>query len=406
MSATRQRRLRGVAMGAALLGIVAAVCWFLLREPTDIRYRAAGDPRRDIVGITADGRLMTQSGAELHLIANAVARSDTVLALPEALREFNQLHVQTSDDAERFIAVTDRGLAVWRAEPPHELTRHWVNDEDPLAGRALEEGYQWRRRFQLAQLISPDGRLAANYPVEQHGERHGDARVEGTVVIRDLETGEDVASLIHPNTPPILQQVAWSGDSRRLATCLENEATIWSVVDAVKIASFPVAASNGEMTLSNDGERLLTRARDRITRITLYNVNDGSTVATHRCGFSHGMACSADGKYLLVGGIVGGAVSQFRNRAEVAMLDAKTLAPLWTSFHHGACGRIAFSPDGKTVALGWRIPNEIFGSATGVKAWDVADGTVVLVGENCGSFLGFDSSGQIVADFEIFREDP
>lgn len=400
MSAWRQRLLRWIAVGGAVFGVIAAACWFFLREPTDIRYRPAGDPPRDIIGITASGQLIKTIGSELHLLDGTNGAHEIVLSLPDGLVEFNTLHVQTSDDNRRIIAVTDRGLAVWHAQPPYDLARHWIKDDDPLGGRKLDPEYQWRRRFELAYVVSPDGRHVCVYPVEQHGQRHDDSKVEGTIVIRDLDSGEDVASLVHSGASPLITQVVWSGDSQRLVSSVYGKATVWSVAEPAELARLLITASGGELWLSRDGTQLVTRAGDAIT---LYNVEGGAAAATRRCGFSHGMACSPNAKYLLVGGIVGGALDQLRGHAEVAMFDAKTLTPKWTSKHPGACGHIAFSPDGKAVALGWRIPNEIFGSTTGVKAWDVDDGTVVLDDESVGSFWGFDSRGQIVTEFEVFE---
>lgn len=329
-----------------------------------------------------DTRPFRIEGSDLHIRPSPRVPEELVLPLPEALTDPKtwtlpvSWTIRLSADGRRLICLNARGLAVWRACAPHELLHSWSGITDPLAGPVIyfDDGENYRIRT-VAYRVSPDGRLACVHPVSENcGTRDSE---DGVVLIRDLETGDDVARLAHAASQRTLTDVAWSGDSRRLATYNAlwelPFVAVWDVSRQVRLACF--RGLFHEFALSHDGELLFATSGSPEQELTLRRVADGVILRTRRFDSLGRMILSPDEKHLLVIG------SRRGEGLYVSLLDSSTLREIWSSPCPG-WRRVAFRPDGKELAVAWGGDGLPFmwswGSGSGVRVWDTARGTVVL----------------------------
>jgi hypothetical protein len=403
-------------LGAAL----ALTIYFVLPgEQRDIRYRAAGEWRLAGeskfvgqpgsgryasvavgAGFTSDGNWFRVVGSELHIGPDPNDPPETVLALPSDLLNSRSWSVVASADGQRTICVNERGLAVWRGVPPHELMHCWTVTTEPLAGKKVGEDRDGdtpydRHELVLAYSPSPDGSMTSVFAIEQRGFSSQQPHPNGVVVVRDLESGQDVAELVHHNCGPVIERVAWSADSQRLATFAPQakRLTVWDVTKRDVICR--IAEFAEQLSLSPNGSLVYTVFTGRTTsgavgpdrpRTAVYRVADGSLVGSRRIACNQ-LVLSPDGKHLATS-----------TAKDVGLMDSLTLEDIWSS-PGGGYRHFAFRRDGaELAAVGVNLGGLV--ATAQVKAWNVTRGTVLLdAPTNAGSGttygIGFGKDGAI-----------
>jgi len=388
--------------------------WFGLRERHNIRYQDAGlwaelSAKRVPAGLMSDRRWFRVTASTLSIGQSPTDPPEIALPLPSELLSSWAWRVKVSEDENRLICVNERGLAVWRASPPYELMRNWSISTEPMAGPKIGTANHGsteydRHKLVLAYSESPDGRLACVHAVGQTSYSHEDPR-DGIVVIRDLETGHDVARLVHPDAGLKVELVAWSGDSKRLATHTEdNTITFWEIGNQSQLNR--VMLDVDWFALSRDGTVMFTSTRlqevkQRLRfRLTVLRIADGSVIQSRDLQYLQSVFLSPNEMYIAAVTYPG-----------ISLLDSSTLETLWFSSLPGQVASVAFREDSLELVAVWGIPNEIYGSRAGIKAWETATGTIVLKQKGLGysestRLLGFCGDGRIVAGRHLFEPVP
>jgi WD40 repeat protein len=266
----------------------------------------------------------------------------------------------------------------------------WTITTEPLAGNKLSEPKDQNERL-VAYSPSPDGRLVAIFAYKQwgpgepwvfdaQGRRIPQKAPDGVVIVRDLESGQDLAELLHNNSGRLFERVAWSADSQRLATFARpfdnapqesGRITVWDVTKKDVLCQITEFAE--KLSLSPDGSLVYcvftgcqtsgTIGPDR-PRTAVYRVADGSLVASRKLDCNQ-LVFSPDGKRIAAS-----------TRTDVELMDSSTLEAIWRS-PGGEFNQIVFRSDGgEMAALGVDLSGLV--RRFHVKAWSTADGTVLL----------------------------
>jgi WD40 repeat protein len=175
-----------------------------------------------------------------------------------------------------------------------------------------------------------------------------------TVKVWDLDTGQDCLRLRSDRS--VILNAALSPDGRRLAS-LDNDyhLKVWDTADGRVIFSRPCKAVR--VVFHPDGKRLATAGADaqhpeQPGAITIWDAATGKELKRLPGGYPTMMislAYSPDGRRLVSSGCNAVRVDQ---PGSVKLQDAETGRELWSlpSSHHVVS--VAFSPDGRRIALG------------------------------------------------------
>ncbi len=215
--------------------------------------------------------------------------------------------------------------------------------------------------------FSPNGRLIAA------------AMENGELFIWDTETGDEVATLTHPDV--FLVSLAFSPDNKQVATSSDGvySAFIWDIETEEQLLEIPLDELSLDIAFHPDGHLLVTGTWDG--EVSLWNTETGTEVHTFDAEGRVGMlAFSSDGRFLLIGGgngyimaldnyeIIatlphksyvlsvafspdGTLVATASTDSVAAIWDAATGEQLRTFHHQGRAEDITFSPDGQWVAI-------------------------------------------------------
>ncbi len=157
--------------------------------------------------------------------------------------------------------------------------------------------------------------------------------------------------------PPEVYSLAWSPDGKTIASCSKGEGVMaWNSLTGEERWSFNTGKAYGKIAFTADGKHLLaplkTNTTDILVRLDATTGEKGDELAGF--GAPHGLAASADGRFLCNGKDVWDVKADKR--------IATTLPTYWTR-------GLAISPDGKRVAI---APGElrVFDTATGKELFD------------------------------------
>jgi len=245
--------------------------------------------------------------------------------------------------------------------------------------------------------FSPDGRQVV---VAGRGK-------ERTVKVWDARTGDELLSLKHDK---FVTAVAYSPDGKRIATASWDKSVIvWDVAKGKQI--FRLNGHTGfvyGIAYSPDGKRIATTSRDKTVRVwdvdlrvatlvtdvdipavrnvvfspdgkwiaspsdkttvKLWNVATGAEAMASLGGHTNrviSVAFSPDGRHLAVG--CGGGDFNYTQEGEVKIWDVATRSELRTLKHGGRVSSVAFSPNGTQIAAA---------RSSDVLLWDTSTGKV------------------------------
>jgi WD40 repeat protein/transcriptional regulator with XRE-family HTH domain len=214
---------------------------------------------------------------------------------------------------------------------------------------------------------------------------------DGTVKVWDTASGKTVLTLNHPRVPTNGGNVVYSPDGKRLAFNNGNGVQIVDADSSAVLQTLPPFDSAAvDVTFAPDGHQIAAATSAGLVRI--YDSRDGSLLLEFTAGTAglQQIAFSPDGKRLAISSHDGAAI-----------WDASTGKHLLTFSGHGEGVRtsgIAFSPDGKWVAS--------TGNDAAVQVWDAETGEVIfkLAGHTGPTFgVAFSPDGRSLASSSVDR---
>ena len=184
---------------------------------------------------------------------------------------------------------------------------------------------------------------------------------DGTVLLRDLETGN--AAVLSGHLPAF--SMALSSDGSTLASGVGGEILLWDVATRQQIASLKGAFTDDPVSpvaFSPDGTRLASGGslRGGGWGIALWDVGRREQIGTLQAGFVHSLAFSPNGRTL-----VSGAYDRTARLWDVA--SRQPIASLEVRETDDGVFSVAFSPDGTTLATGGGGIDE----SPGIRLWDI-----------------------------------
>ncbi|MBL9082246.1 MAG: hypothetical protein JNK76_10600 [Planctomycetales bacterium] len=377
---SRLLKNRGIWLAAGGVFLAGAVFYAVVGENHDDRYRAGGEGRGGAAnvlggGFTNDGQWFCVVGSDLRLSELPDTSPRTTLRLPPELLNSVSWSITKSEDGKRIVCLTERGVAVWRSKPPHLQLYVWATTAEPYAGKRLPGSNMVGDLFaglaaEISYSVSPDGRWLC---IHVYRNRSLDPLADAVAVVRDLESGKDVAELKHPDGGLVIERVAWSGDSRRLATFARGteKVRIWDVENYELIQELSEFAE--VLALNRDGSLAYTTFTGATSsgtvgpdrpRTTVYRVDDGVRLARSTMA-GRALVFSPDEKLVAAA-----------DRDSLVLMDPLTLQKKWSS-PGGPFSHIVFRSDGAELAA---VGHDYGGlvAKSWVKAWNTSDGKVVL----------------------------
>jgi WD40 repeat protein len=225
-----------------------------------------------------------------------------------------------SPDGTRIISCQEEMTAVWDVATGAKLMR--------LDGH---EGY-------ILASFSPDGKQLAAINVGSHWNY-----IDDTIELRDAETGKEL-KIFHGHGITCL---AFSPNGERIVSGSTNGTiTVWDTDTGTEVRTFDGHGRDIDVRFSPDGKRIVSRGP---TMVKLWNAETGAEAMTlpEQVTGTWAMAISPDSQRIVVGDRSG----------MVRLWDVTTATEVMILREQGIEDRpdlpvVAFSPDGKTIAIG------------------------------------------------------
>ena len=402
----QSRRIRWLAIGAAVFGVVAII----LAVFASSQWRQAGQERHNAV-LSAHEEATAKAGAEasLHVAETAEAVADEEREQSEWQRHVAQsraLAAISSTTADPSLAVL---LAVEAIYQTHRAQPGVMTDEARAAVHGVIGRSRWLatlgyHRLNIRRAVwSPDDTRIVT------------AGEDGMAVVWDAATGQDIAALVghgrrNESGSRNLYDAAWSPDGSRIVTTgVDCTARVWDATSGAELVTFLGHVRDGlgscsvnDAAWSPDGGRIVSGGDDSTARV--WDAATGQELLTlERLSWVQRVAWSSDGGRIMTADTSRTKVWDATTGAELLSLssgelesisdaawspnetliaiagsggdgevwDATTGRLLWRlQGHDRNLTSIAWSPDGRhLVTTSWD------GTA---KVWDAATGTEVI----------------------------
>ena len=225
--------------------------------------------------------------------------------------------------------------------------------------------------------FSPDGATLASASVDRFG------GTSGTVMLWDVETGKDLATL-HGHTERI-SAVAFSPDGTTLASALRGGMIkLWNVKTGENIHTY--RGGSYSVIFSPDAKTLASAGGSSIKLWEVAKHKNISTIPTRREALNKALAFSPDSQGLAW---ATGNQVKLRKHAAKSLFGFIGQNTITLKGHVDEVQSVAFSPDGKVLASSIR-------SGT-VKLWDTETGTNIATLEGAGGPVVFSPDGRMLA---------
>jgi WD40 repeat protein len=287
------------------------IIWNLRTSKPGNTLRGHGD-WVNAVAVSPDGRWMASAGNDGTILWDLATRKSLVAFKNESGVRGGGDHVVFSRDGTRLAVAFDDSVLLWDVVTRKALAR--LGHTSPVA----------------AVSFSPDGRSLTL------------ARADGTVELRDSETGKASVTLKGHSLP--VNGVAFSPDGAWLVSAsADATAVLWDVKTGAPMAlESPKGGPLTSVAFSPDGKRIASGSNSGT--VTLWDVDTRKVLGTSK---GHGrrvtrVAFSPDSKRL---------TSASLDEA-VVLWDVETLKWFRLDGHKSAVTGVAFSPDGKRIASG------------------------------------------------------
>jgi WD40 repeat protein len=210
-----------------------------------------------------------------------------------------------------------------------------------------------------AVVFSPDGKTLVSCSAEvdsKTGRRWSNFRVW------DVERGKELASFDGPQD--VVRGAAFTPDGKTLATANgDNTVTLWDMTTHAARTTLkgPPESYGPAVAVSRDGKKVGV-AWQKVAKI--WDLESGKEISTFTRAVSHHAPVFSPDLAILASG----------HFQDVDLWDtAKGKESKVLSDHRGTVGRMAFTPDGKTLAVGvWRQEDEKY--AHEICLWDMEKG--------------------------------
>jgi eukaryotic-like serine/threonine-protein kinase len=211
------------------------------------------------------------------------------------------------------------------------------------------------------------------------GKRIVSGSSDKTIKLWDMATGAELVTLRgHQN---VVHSVVFTPDGRHIISgSTDKMIKIWDAATGDELMA--LAAQEGgihSIAISQDGKRIVSG--DDGNTIKVWDAENGTEVLTLRGHESAvlSVALSSDGKFVVSGS----------HDRTIKLWDVKSGTQLMTlRGHNGQVGCVAFSPDGKRIASSGR---ETF------KLWDAATGAELMALPDSGRVIAFSPNGKTIA---------
>jgi WD40 repeat protein/serine/threonine protein kinase len=301
--------------------------------------------------------LVLGSAVSIYFAALAVSRARHAQSLAVDAEEKARLADARSKESARGLYIARMNLAQIALDAEHAIRaveyldfyRNPASDADDL------RGWEWfyldrRCRAEVQELPSRIG-TAANVTFSNDGRRLAIVDRSNNVAIWDLVVNGKPTRLAALDGN--IDALALSGDGSRLVTAsVDGMLAVWSTATGARLQTRKLGGEGRfSLGLNRDGSTLavLRFSPNGDRSIAIVDLATGKEV--HRLPGGTGMTLeptfSANGSRLATGG-----GDNLKRVGEVAIWDTKTGQKLrsWTE-DHGPCRHVAFSPDGKLLAV-------------------------------------------------------
>ncbi|MGZ6315739.1 MAG: nSTAND1 domain-containing NTPase [Anaerolineales bacterium] len=215
------------------------------------------------------------------------------------------------------------------------------------------------------QLLTLNGHTSAIYDVSfsADGTRLTTASRDHTAKVWDLAPSRELLTIVAADPPGIVSSLAYSPDGKRLATSNNHQGRLWDpTTGKLLLTLLGHSSDTNRVVFSPDGTRLATSSDDQTAKIWDAFTGKALLTLTGNTDRVRGTAFSPDGKYLATASDDGTA------RLWDAETGRETLRESWFKFATDT----AFSPNGKYIVTAG-VPNAGDTSLRTI-LWDAATG--------------------------------